>query len=207
MYTCCILHNKILQDRNLLIVDQTAKMRAAVDQGRFQVRGRILSYESTIDVFSGQTVGWSCGNESSSGSEHVLTKHSFDVERCKAQKAEGGSCESSLLPLRQQASSFCMMRLECTRGYASDWSNTESFVKVCPFPLPPRAHQSLHKCRFRCIRPTRPRALELSLFLSYFHQLPPPFLSPVLPRQSTVSTWPPPLLRKHREGSAALRRD
>ena len=38
MYTCCILHNMILQDRNLLFVDQTAAMRDAVDQGRYQVR-------------------------------------------------------------------------------------------------------------------------------------------------------------------------
>ena len=41
MYACCVLHNMILDDRSLLIQDETAAMMDAVDRGHFQVRPSI----------------------------------------------------------------------------------------------------------------------------------------------------------------------
>ena len=54
MYACCVLHDMILSDRNLLIQEETDAMRDAVDRGQFQVRP---SHDNATPLmaFSGKT--------------------------------------------------------------------------------------------------------------------------------------------------------
>ena len=52
MIACCVLHNMILDDRSLLIQDETAAMMDAVDRGHFQVRPSLgMNQARVVDTY------------------------------------------------------------------------------------------------------------------------------------------------------------